>query len=124
MPTFDRLAILKSLKSSFKDVIPTIYYTDRPSSTTSQKDTFMVIRNGNMDDLGAYGETYINLLIFQKDTNGLEETDKLDLLQKAIVGKLPINNGLFYTERPQLLPSKSDGSGFHYLTIYFEITIK
>lgn len=124
MAVFNRLDILKSLKASFKDVIATIYYTDRPGSTTTQQDTFMVIRNGDMADRNAYGETYVSLLIFQKDINGLENTAVLDTLQKGVTAKLPINNDIFYTEHPQLLGCKSDGSGFHYLTIYLGITIK
>jgi hypothetical protein len=124
MDSFNRLDILKSLKSSFKDVITTIYYTDRPSSTSTQQESFMVIKNGNMDNLHAYSETYVSVLVFQKDINGLENTPQLDKLQKAIFSKLPINNDMFYTEHPQLLGCKSDGSGFHYLTIYFGITIK
>ena len=124
MASFDRLNILKSLKASFKDAIATIYYTDRPSSTTTQQDTFMVIRNGDMADLHAYGETYVSLMIFKKDINGLEDTAELDKLQKAVIAILPLNNDIFYTEHPQLLGCKSDGSGFHYLTIYLGITIK
>lgn len=124
MTVFNRLDILKSLKASFKDVIATIYYTDRPGSTTTQQDTFMVIRNGDMADRNAYGETYVSLLIFQKDINGLENTAELDKLQKAVIARLPLNNDIFYTEHPQLLGCKSDGSGFHYLTIYLGITIK
>ncbi len=121
---FNRLSILKSLKTRLKGVITTIYYTDRPSSTTSQKDTFMVIKGGDMADLHAYGETYVSLMVFQKDINGLENTAELDRLQKEIVANLPIDDELFYTEHPQLLGCKSDGSGFHYLTIYMGITIK
>jgi len=124
MTVFNRLDILKSLKASFKDVIATIYYTDRPGSTTTQQDAFMVIRNGDMADRNAYGETYVSLLIFQKDINGLENTAELDKLQKAVIARLPLNNDIFYTEHPQLLGCKSDGSGFHYLTIYLGITIK
>jgi hypothetical protein len=121
---FNRLEIFKSLKNTFKEIIPAIYYTDRPNSTVEQKDSFMVIRGGDMEDLHAYGETYVNLMIFQKDVNNLENTLALDNLQKGIVDKLPINNDLFYTEHPQLIPSKSDGDGFHYLTIYLGLTIK
>jgi len=124
MSEFHRLEILKSLKESFKDVIPVVYYTDRKSSTTTQQDTFLVIKNGDMEDFGAYGDSYINLMIFQKDIDGLENTSQIDFFQKAIVSKLPINNDLFYTGYPHLLGCKSDGSGFHYLTIYFNIIIK
>jgi hypothetical protein len=124
MATFNRLDILKSLKSYFKDIFTTIYYTDRPSSTTTQQDTFLVIKNGSMEDMHAYGDTYVSLQIFQKDINGLENTSAIDKLQKSVVDKLPINNDIFYTEHPQVLDCKSDGSGFHYLTIYFGITIK
>jgi hypothetical protein len=124
MASFGRLDILKSLKASFKDIFDTIYYTDRPSSTTSQKDTFMVIKSGDMADRHAYGETYVSIQMFQKDINGLENSPQLESLQKSVINKLPINNDLFYTEHPQLLPSKSDGSGFHYITVYLGITIK
>ena len=124
MAAYDRLKILESLKTSFIDVIPYIHYSDRPSGTSAQKDSFMVIRLGDMEDLGAYGESYVNLFLFHRDLNGLERTSKLEDMQKAVLSKLPINNDLFYTERPQLLQGKSDGSGFHYLSIYFDITIK
>ena len=124
MADFNRYDILKSLKDTFRSVFDTIYYTDRPNSTTSQKDTFLVIRNGAMSDEHAYGDTYVSLMIFKKDIEGVENTKELDKIVKSAVSLLPINNSLFYTEHPQLLQNKSDGSGFHYTTVYFGITIK
>lgn len=121
---FNRLDILKIFKTAFSDIVPKVYYTDRPSSTNTQYSTFIVVKSGDMEDNGAWQDSYINLLIFAKDTDGLESTSVLDGLQKEIFNKLPITNDILFTQKPMMLESKSDGSGFHYLTIYFGIIIK
>jgi hypothetical protein len=123
MIQYGRIEIMEKLDAYFKDVC-TVYPTDRPSSTNTQKDRFVVIDVGDMDDKGAYQESYVELKVFMKDRNNMEDTYALDSLQKSLLAKFPLNNELFYSERPQLLKSRSDGSGFHYLTIYFDITIK
>ena len=120
----NRLSLLRSLKETFASAVGTVFLTDRPSSTATQKDAFMVIRMGDMDNLGAYGESSVTLMLFQKDVNGLESTSLLDTMKDAVLSLMPINNELFYSERPQVLGSRSDGSGYHYLCIYFDITIK
>lgn len=121
---FNRLDILKIFKTAFSDIVPKVYYTDRPSSTNTQYSTFIVVKSGDMEDNGAWQDSYINLLIFAKDTDGLESTSVLDGLQKEIFNKLPITNDILFTQKPMMLESKSDGSGFHYITIYFGIIIK
>ena len=121
---FNRLDILKIFKTAFSDIVPKVYYTDRPSSTNTQYSTFIVVKSGDMEDNGAWQDSYINLLVFAKDTDGLESTSVLDGLQKEIFNKLPITNNILFTQKPMMLESKSDGSGFHYLTIYFGIIIK
>ena len=125
MEAYNRLSILALLKSSFSGISDKMFLTDRPTSTTSQSDSFSVIKIGDMENLNAYGSSYVTIRAFAKDTDdGLERTNILSNMEQSIYSILPLNNTLFYTCNPKSMESKSDGNGFHYLTIFFDIILK
>lgn len=121
---YQSLNILTSIKAALAQVATTIYLNDRPSATTAQKDSFAVVKLGDTYGLGAYGDSYITVKLFSKDVDGLERVNILADMESKVYQALPINNSLFYTQKPHTLQSKSDGSGFHYLTVYFDLILK
>jgi hypothetical protein len=121
---YDRYSILKSLKDAVKGMATEVFYTDRPAETAANYKNFIVIRLGTMNDNGAYGNTYANLIIFVKDKAGEEATKDMEDLKVKVMSVLPINNDLIYTDKPQLLGGQSDSDGYHYITVYFNIWIK
>ena len=124
MQAYQRINILSALKTAFTEVSTSIVFTDRPSATTTQKDSFAVIKLGSTENQGAYGDSYVTVRLFAKDLNGLENCSVLATMEASLYQSLPKNNSLFYTQNYISLESKSDGNGFHYLTIYFDLILK
>ena len=124
MQAYQRINILSALKTAFGEVSGVITFTDRISATTTQKDSFAVIKLGSIEGQGAYGDTYVTVRLFVRDKDGLEQTHILADMESEVYQALPINNSLFYTQNYNSLESKSDGNGFHYLTIYFDLILK
>ena len=125
MEAYNRLSILASLKSTFISTLGNIYISDRPTSTVDQLDSFSVIKIGSVGNMNAYGDSYVSIRLFAKDTDdNLEDTKVLSNMEQNVYSLLPLNNSLFYTCNPKSMESKSDGNGFHYLTIFFDIILK
>ncbi len=124
MEAYQSLNILLAIKAALVNVSPNRYLDDRPTATTSQQDTFAVIALGDTYGLGAYGDSYATVKVFSKDIDGLERRNVLSDMESKVYQALPINNALFYTQKPHTLKSKSDGNGFHYITIYFDLILK
>ena len=69
----------------------------------------------------AYGDTYVTLKVFQRDNDGTSKVTPLSDMEQKVYSLLPIDNDLYKALKPKTLEAKSDGSGFHYLTIYFDL---
>ena len=124
MQAYQRINILSALRTALEAVSTSIVYTDRVTATTTQQDSFAVIKLGSTEGKGAYGDSYVTLRLFVKDKDGFERTSILAGMESKVYQALPINNSLFYTQNYSSLESKSDGNGFHYLTIYFDLILK
>ena len=124
MDAYQRLNIISAIRTAMQNVTPTVYRDDRPSAITSQQNAFAVVKLGDTYNLGAYGDTYATVKLFVRDDSGMERTDLLSDMESKAYKELPINNALFYTQKPHTLQSKSDGNGFHYITIYFDLILK
>lgn len=124
MEAYQSLNILLAIKAALVNISPNRYLDDRPTATISQQDTFAVIALGDTYGLGAYGDSYATVKVFSKDIDGLERRNVLSDMESKVYQALPINNALFYTQKPHTLKSKSDGNGFHYITIYFDLILK
>lgn len=124
MEMYNRNNICESLYTIFKSVSDKIYIDDRPSSTTTQMETFLVIKIGDVDPMHAYGDTYGTIRAFYKDKDSTSQITKLSDLEQKIYALLPIDNELYKALNPKTLECKSDGAGFHYLTIYFDLILK
>ena len=124
MQAYQRMNILEALRTALEAVSTSIVYTDRVTATTTQQDSSAVIKLGSTEGKGAYGDSYVTVRLFAKDLNGLENCSVLATMEASLYQSLPINNSLFYTQNYNSLESKSDGNGFHYLTIYFDLILK
>ena len=123
---FDRMGILKALVDSMTGVSKNVFVSDRPNAATEQMKDFVVVAlTGAMNDRNAYGDSHIRIDVFAKDRNGgIEATDKLEEMQKNVLGKFPMVNDKFTTYKPRLVAGGDDGLGFHYLMITAKIVFK
>ena len=87
-------------------------------------ETFLVIKIGDVDPMHAYGDAYGTIRAFYKDKDSTSQITKLSDLEQKIYALLPIDNELYKALNPKTLECKSDGAGFHYLTIYFDLILK
>jgi hypothetical protein len=124
MEMYNRNEICKSLYTVFKNIGEKTFVDDRPSSTTTQMNSFVVIKVGEVDPMHAYGDTYVTLKVFQRDNDGTSKVTPLSDMEQKVYSLLPIDNDLYKALKPKTLEAKSDGSGFHYLTIYFDLILK
>lgn len=123
MSDFKLKDILVVMRDSFKDVISTIYTSERPKVIGENLNEFMVVSLPVMLYNKTYGtgygitSSYARIEIFVRDVNGLEQVAKLDNYIQRIVDKFPINNDLLTMSRPRVVLSGADGYGFHVATI-------
>lgn len=124
MEMYDRTKILSLIYNVFKSITKDIVFDDRPTSSTTQMTYFLVVELGDVDPLHAYGDTYVTIKIFYRDNDGKSQVSKISEIEQKIYKLLPIDNDMFKALSPKSLKMKSDGSGFHYLPIYFELILK
>jgi hypothetical protein len=123
MSDFKLKDILVVMRDSFKDVIPTIYTSERPKVIGENLNEFMVVSLPVMLYNKTYGtgygitSSYARIEIFVRDVNGVEQVAKLDNYIQRIIDKFPINNDLLIMSRPRVVLSGADGYGFHVATI-------
>lgn len=123
MSDFRLKDILVVMRDTFKDVIPTIYTSERPKVIGENLDEFIVISLPVMLYNKTYGtgygmtSSYARIEIFVRDVNGLEQTAKLDGYMQRIVDKFPISDDFVTMSRPRVVLSGADGYGFHVATI-------
>lgn len=123
MSDFKLKDILVVMRDSFKDVIPTIYTSERPKVIGENLNEFMVVSLPVMLYNKTYGtgygitSSYARIEIFVRDVNGLEQVAKLDNYIQRIIDKFPINKDLLIMSRPRVVLSGADGYGFHVATI-------
>ena len=122
---FPRMAVLQSLDELTADITPNRFITTRPNAVGEQMQEFLLIAINNIEDTAdTYQLTRGKISIFVRDVQGgLENTFRLNQLQEAVTALFPIVTEHFHGKRPRLLAGGSDGAGFHYLTIQFNITI-
>ena len=122
---FKRFDILKELDSLTAGISDSRFVQTRPNAVGEQMKDFLLLRlpQAMRDSGDTYQTTYGQIVIFVRDVNGMENTFRLEQMQKQVVEQFPIVNELFHAKNPVLLASASDGAGFHSLTIQFNITI-
>lgn len=123
MSDFRLKDILVVMRNTFKDVIPTIYTSERPKVIGENLNEFMVISLPVMLYNKTYGtgygmtSSYARIEIYVRDYNGVEQTAKLDGLVQQCIDKFPINDEFLIMSRPRVVLSGADGYGFHVATI-------
>lgn len=130
MSDFKLKEILVVMRDTFKDIIPTIYTSERPKVIGENLDEFIVISLPVMLYNKTYGtgygmtSSYARIEIFVRDVNGLEQTAKLDGYIQRIADKFPINDDFVTMSRPRVVLSGADGYGFHVATIQASLITK
>ena len=130
MSDFRLKDILVVMRDTFKDVIPTIYTSERPKVIGENLDEFMVISLPVMLYNKTYGtgygmtSSYARIEVYVRDYNGLEQTAKLDNLVQQCLAKFPINGEFLIMLRPRVVISGADGYGFHVATIQVSFITK
>lgn len=122
---YKRFDILKEIDAITASISNNRFVQTRPNAVGEQMQDFLLLRLPQaMRDRGdTYQTTYGQIAIFVRDINGMENTYRLEQMQRKVLGLFPIVNSLFHCKRPLLLASASDGAGFHSLVIQFSITI-
>ena len=123
---FPRKEVLQSLYELTADITPERFISTRPNAVGESMPEFLLIRlpQSIYDRGDTYQSTKGQISVFVRDIQGgLENTSRLEELQNAIMDLFPIVTERFHGKMPVLLAVGSDGAGFHWLTIQFNITI-
>lgn len=109
-----------------KSVCDHVFVSTRPQSKPSYTD-FLVVRVGNIEP---YAQTHniatAQINCFSKDRDGgVEAVDRIESLIDGVTSLLPFDNErMSCNENPVILPSVSDGMGYHAVIIQFKLIIK
>lgn len=115
--------ILGEMKKLCVGITTNAYTSSRPEATSGVKDFIICSLPIKQYDLGAYGQTICRFSLFAKDIAGVENYTELAEMQRALMGKLPINNDVCAIWEPVTLSGGSDKSGFHSLIIQCNMII-
>lgn len=109
-----------------KSVCDNVFVSTRPQSKQPYNE-FLVVRVGNIDP---YAQTHniatVQINCFAKDRDGgVEAADRIETLIDGVTSLLPFDNErMSCNENPIILPSVSDGMGYHAVIIQFKLIIK
>jgi len=123
---YNRQEVLQMLVDKAKSVCENVFVSTRPQSKPSYTD-FLVVRVGNINP---YAQTHniatVQINCFSKDRDGgVEAVDRIETLIDGVTSLLPFDNELAScNENPIILPSVSDGMGYHAVIIQFKLIIK
>lgn len=123
---YNRQNVLETLVEMAKSVCDEVYVSTRPQSKKTGTD-FIVVR---LNTINPYADTH-NIAIaqincFTKDRDGgVEAADRLESMIDGVTSMIPFDNSVMScNENPSILPSVSDGMGYHAVIIQFKIIIK
>lgn len=123
---YNRQEVLMMLTDMAKSVCDNVFVSTRPQSKQPYNE-FLVVRVGNIDP---YAQTHniatVQINCFAKDRDGgVEAADRIETLIDGVTSLLPFDNErMSCNENPIILPSVSDGMGYHAVIIQFKLIIK
>ena len=123
---YNRKEVLMMLTDMAKSVCDNVFVSTRPQSKQPYNE-FLVVRVGNIDP---YAQTHniatVQINCFAKDRDGgVEAADRIETLIDGVTSLLPFDNErMSCNENPIILPSVSDGMGYHAVIIQFKLIIK
>lgn len=123
---YKRQEVLMMLTDMAKSVCENVFVSTRPQSKQPYNE-FLVVRVGNIDP---YAQTHniatVQINCFAKDRDGgVEAADRIETLIDGVTSLLPFDNErMSCNENPIILPSVSDGMGYHAVIIQFKLIIK
>ena len=126
--SFPRMTVLQSLDQLTASITPNRFISSRPNAVGEQMKEFLLISlNDIKDSADTYQLSRGRISIFVRDistSNGnVENTLRLEQLQNEVLNLFPIVTDTYHGKRPLLVAGGTDGAGFHYLIIQFNITI-
>lgn len=123
---FPRLELLQALNDLVMDISPNVFISTRPSAVSESMEDFIILRlpQGIRQPADTYQLTTGQIVVFARDIESdLENTIRLEEMQKAVVELFPIRDNRFLATQPILLYGGTDGLGFHSLIIQFNIRV-
>lgn len=134
----DMMDILEVMYEAAKEVCENVYLQNRPSSTTTKNEKFIVVElpsvitNNEISQDGSYNDfsTTGQFTIFVKDRSSSKNgnatpIEKTNELVNSLKGLFPIKDKekSVKLRRPKIMiPPVSDERGFHYTVIQCDIT--
>lgn len=123
---FPRLELFQKLNELVSNITPNVFISTRPSAVSDSMEDFILLRlpQGIRQPADTYQLTTGQIVVFARDIESdLENTIRLEEMQKAVVGLFPIRDNRFLATKPILLYGGTDGLGFHSLIIQFNIRV-
>lgn len=132
---YPRKEVLQSLYDLTADITPNRFISTRPNSVGSQMGEFLLIRlPQTIYDRGdTYQTTKGQIVLFARDIegsdavgnaiSGIEDALQLEKMLSSAMELFPVITDRYVAKSPLLLAGGSDGAGFHYIIIQFNITI-
>lgn len=130
---YRHMEVLSALCSMLHSVCEEVYTTNRPTVKDSTE-KFVVVRlpQGISPESDLHNTAYVQLQLFYKDrANGIEHVNRGEEMVESSINSIKtylVQGGLYggmmrCNEEPVLLPSSSDGMGYHSVIIQFKIVI-
>ncbi len=136
MNNFDITTLEEALKSILTTgAVSATVWNNRPKTVDSTKNDFVVASvQSNMEDMDAYGDTFVNIALFAKDGSGFKNKTKLSLMYGKLRDCMPAayevtNQGVTvaayeFDTNPTIFPDVADDYGYHCRIIQFRVTQK
>lgn len=127
------------IESAFKEIVSKSgasknVYNNRPKALAeSVKDFVVIMVQGGIEDMLAYGEGTVAVSLFAQDISGFKNTKKLGLMQQKVMETIPTECTLIADDgtskkieieaTPTVIGDASDDFSFHARIIQYNIII-
>lgn len=124
---YKRQDVLEELRNKALTVCENVYTNSRPTAT-EKMDEFIVVKLPQGID--PYADThniaYVQMVCYVRDRQGgIAKDDVTEGMIEGVTSLVPFNDSLMSCNvTPLVLPTTSDGMGFHSTIIQFKIVIK
>lgn len=124
---YKRKDVLDALRKMVLPVCAEIHTSNRETvKTTSNKFVIIKLPQGIEPYADTHNTAYVQFQLFAKDiANGVESVQRTEELIEGVSALFPFNTELMScNDKPTLLPTVSDGMGYHSSIMQFKIVIK
>ena len=124
---YKREAVLTALRTMVLQVCSDVHTSNRETVKTSSEQ-FVIIKlpQGITPYADTHNTAYAQFQLYAKDiANGVESVKRMESLIDGISNLFPFNTELMScNSKPMMLPSNSDGMGYHSIIMQFRLVIK